>query len=332
MFCTNETQIAGSRHRSFQYGFTLVELLVVIAVIAILIALLLPAVQAARAAARRTECRSHLKQLGLALQNYHDLHRQFPTNSGNGLIPGQRPWHSGLHRKGSPLRGLLPYIDEDNFHRQLDFSGDVVAQIDADPALSTHVIRTFLCPSDQNADGLPDSRAMTNYVPSIGAQMMVSQSAHCDAWIVGADPFDNGSASFAGTQNASEVSGVFARHAWAARLGEITDGTSSTIAIGEVRAGCNKRIHDLGWYNPAGMHFATTIPINFDSCTRKPPAAVGCLSWEIWDAAYGFKSTHAGGCHFLLCDGSIRFISEDIDYLTFQKLGDRHDGEVVGDY
>jgi len=313
-------------------GFTLIELLVSIGVIAILIALLLPAVQAAREAARRTKCKNNLKQLGLALHNYHEVHKRLPVNSGNGVVLGQWPWEVGAHRKGTPLTGLLPFLDEKPFYSQLDFGGDVVQQIDSSQQLRQHVTASLICPSDLNSEGVPEERAMTNYVPCIGAQMMVSQNVTCDAWITQANPFGNGPVPRAGTLDGSMVSGVFARYSWAARIGDITDGLSNTIAMGEVRAGCNERIHNRGWYDPAVMFFATTIPINFDSCRTEPPSVAGCRSWEAWDAAYGFKSSHSGICHFLLCDGSVRAINESIDYMTYQRLGDRRDGHPVGSF
>lgn len=313
-------------------GATLIELLVVMAVIGVLVALLLPAVQSARAAARRAVCRNHLKQIGLALHGYHDAHRQFPVNSGNGIVAGQRPWLPGAHRKGTPLTALTPFLEADTFYSRLDLTGDVVAQIDGDPELRRWVCPVLLCPDDQNGGGIPETRALSNYVPSIGAQMLVSQNASCDAWLTIADPFGNGPENYAGTLQSGLVSGVFARHSWSARLSDVTDGTSMTIAMGEVRAECNQRIYSEGWYNPAGMFFATTIPINFDSCSRDIPSVAGCRSWDVWDAAYGFKSPHPGGCHFVMCDGSVQFLNESIDWLTYQKLGDRRDGGSVGEF
>ncbi|MBW3538642.1 MAG: DUF1559 domain-containing protein [Planctomycetes bacterium] len=313
-------------------GFTVIELLAVVSVIAVLTALILPAVQQAREAARRTQCRNHLKQIAVALYAYHDRSRQFPVNSGNGLVPGQRPWQTGHHRKGTPLVGLLPLLDQKPFYDRLDFGGDVVGQIIADEALRRTAFPVFLCPSDQNAGGVPADRAMTNYAPSIGAQAMRSRNGDCDQWVPFGNPFGNGPASFGGSTDPRRISGVFARHSWAARFDQIRDGASQTIAFGEVRAGCNQRIHNGGWYEPATMFFATTIPINYPSCTREPPAAAGCFSWEALDAAQGFKSAHAGGAHFLLCDGAVRFISENISYHVYQKLGDRRDGQVIRDF
>ena len=298
------------------------------AVVGVLIALLLPAAQQARATARRAICRSSFRQIGVALHNYHEVYGQFPINSGNHLSD-QRPFQVGNHRKGTALTLLLPFLDERAFYGRLNFHVDVVAQIIGDDEMRTHVVPVFLCPSDANGDGVPNQRAMTNYVPSLGAQEMVSRHGDCDAWSTVCNAFGNGSAPWGETMDPSEISGVFARHSWAASFRDIRDGTASTIAMGEVRAECNERIHNRGWYDPMTMFFATTIPINFDSCTQDRPSVAGCRSWIALDAAYGFKSSHPGGCHVLFCDGSVRFLNESIDYLLYQKLGDRHDGYAV---
>ena len=308
-------------------GFTIIELLVTIAIISILIALLLPAVQQAREAARRIQCRNNMKQLGLALHTYHDTFLHLPIGSGNDVVPGQRPWEAGHHRKGSALIGLLPYLEEAQLYRQLDFGGDVVEQIRTS-ALSFIPIATFQCPSDSHGTTLV---ASTNYAPSVGAQIAISQDGHCDAWLLNSNPFGHGDAYYAGTLDMSRVSGPFSRHSVAARLMDITDGTSQTIGFGEVRIGCNQRLFEEGWYDPKTMFFSTSIPVNFNSCIQQPPSVAHCSSWDSFDAAYGFKSQHSGGAFVLLCDGSVQFISEQIDYLTFQKLGDRRDGNVIGE-
>jgi len=112
-------------------------------------------------------------------------------------------------------------------------------------------------------------------------------------------------------------------------MADISDGSSNTIAFGEIRTGCNKKITESGWYDPRTMYFMTSIPINFESCVQESAGAAQCRSWDADDAAFGFKSLHRGGVHVLLSDGSVQFLSESIDYLTFQKLGDRRDGQVI---
>lgn len=307
-------------------GFSLIELLVSTAVIAILMALLLPAVQQAREAARRMQCRSNLKQIGIAVHSYHDTFRTLPINSGNDIVVGQRPWQPGHHRKGTCLVGLLPYLDQAPLYQRLDFRTDVVAQINASD-LASQRLSIFLCPSDT---GGGTGNAPTNYVPSIGAQVALSQGGVCDAWFLRSNPFGHADVPHAGTLDRSRVSGPFTRHSSSCRLAEITDGTSNTIAFGEVRTECNRKIAEHGWFDPQSMFFLTSVPINFDSCTHENAAVATCRSWEVYDAAFGFKSRHHGGAQFLLGDGSVQFLSENVDYLTYQRLGDRRDGQAIG--
>jgi prepilin-type processing-associated H-X9-DG protein len=128
--------------------------------------------------------------------------------------------------------------------------------------------------------------------------------------------------------HARTLSGVFARCTWAAKIKDITDGTSKTIAAGEIlpRSSAFQWIH--GWTLSEGLWFATTAPINHptdpDMFGATPPPG---SNWELdFNTAMGFKSRHAGGANFAFADGSVRFLTEDIDYTTYQKLGARADG------
>jgi len=314
-------------------AFTLVELLVVIAIIGILIALLLPAVQAAREAARRSQCINNLKQLGLALHNYHDVHKQFPPNipiqSSTGYL-----WDAGIHRKGTTLVKLLPFVEQTSLYQQLDFRTDVVAQIvnlGYGVGDNTRDIPVFRCPSDNLRQ-----KGHTNYAPSIGFAPMPSQGNSCTAYqppnII--DYFRSGLAGHGNTDSDRETSGVFSRGVFAARMQDVTDGTSNVIAMGEIRPWCSDH-HRAGWYHTNALWTATTPPINFPTCPGEPPGTDGSLScnhFANWQTSQGFKSLHPGGANFLLCDGSVHFISQTIDYATYQRLGDRWDGRAVGSW
>jgi prepilin-type processing-associated H-X9-DG protein len=132
---------------------------------------------------------------------------------------------------------------------------------------------------------------------------------------------------------------------WAANFRDITDGTSNTIMMGEVRPQCGDHLRN-GWMHFNAMWVATTSPINFkifcvqedngwNSPTPPPganPTQPGCNHFQMWTTGMGFKSRHAGGAHFVLADGSVKFLSENIDYVTYQRLGDRRDGGVIGDF
>ncbi len=339
-------------------GFTLVELLVVIAIIGILVALLLPAVNSAREAARRMQCSNNLKQLGLALQNYQSQIGRFPCNI-NHVIQNAEPWEDRDH--ASHLVHLLPFIEQQNLYDGIDFQiatlpGD---QVISGKPLGQHEVTSFRCPSDSRG-GFQNGRAMTNYAGCIGSQVMRSGSGCNLATIVGNggtkfDHDDDGEDWFSYTSKTPEcnsagpgdirsdcpwpdkISGVFARSTWAASIDEIRDGTSNTIAMGEVRGWCSGFLWRKSWAKSEGLWFATTAPINFPTCPGEDGVpsdpdfgGSGCNNKEnSWNTSMGFKSQHPGGALFVFCDGSVHFLSETIDHTTYQALGDRRDGEVI---
>jgi prepilin-type N-terminal cleavage/methylation domain-containing protein/prepilin-type processing-associated H-X9-DG protein len=344
-------------------AFTLVELLVVIAIIGILIALLLPAVQAAREAARRIQCSNNLKQLGLALHNYHDAFKTFPCNINRVTQYVYKSGESESRDWASHLVHLLPFIEQSAMYDGIDFKLNVrpADQWIGGKQLDQYVVSAFVCPSDSG--GYQNNLAMTNYAGSIGAQIMQSGSGCSMASIVGTggaeyDPDDDGEDWFGGTDTApqcngagpgnirsdcpypAQISGVFARSTWAASLAEIRDGTSNTIAMGEVRAWCSGHLWRKSWARSEGLWFATTAPINFPTCPGENGVAndpnqggTGCNDKEnSWNTNMGFKSTHPSGAMFVFCDGSVHFLSDSINHTTYQALGDRRDGVPVSDY
>lgn len=315
-------------------GFTLIELLVVIAIIATLIALLLPAVQQAREAARRSTCRNNLKQLGIALHNYHETYGQFPPTIFNTWGPNAS-WTA--NEKGSYFVRLLPFIDQAPLYDQVDFQQLTVdGQVDGNGRpLRTIVLEVLICPTDTSPNqwGGGNGRAKTNYHLSMGNQAMPS-SIGCNQYP--GNIFNNGSdVGHGNTGDPNRVSGVLSRLQWAAKLRDITDGPSNTIHAGEIRPNCMD--HGVnGWYHFNATWCATTAPINYPincyGATPVDPTNAPCSQPNNWNTSQGFKSLHPGGAHFLLCDGSARFISETIDYRTYQRLGDRKDGEPVGEF
>lgn len=197
--------------------------------------------------------------------------------------------------------------------------------------------------------------ATTNYAGSVGAQFMESWNGFRITEIInvppgfgvnanGEDWFNQNSGAPRGCprlnvrsdcHDPATLSGVFARSTWAASIHEITDGTANTIAMGEVLPRSSAFQWVMGWAYAEGLWFATTAPINHptdrDSWAGPRPPRGG--DWDDdFNVAMGFKSRHSGGANFMLCDGSGTFISDEIDYGTYQALGARADGTVVGDF
>lgn len=354
-------------------AFTLIELLVVIAIIAILIALLLPAVQQAREAARRTQCKNNLKQLGLAHHNYHDVHKSFAPNIN--IIWDGPPWTIAMRRWGgsqaSHLVQLLPFMEQANLYQGINFSISATVK----PALQTvggklvnaTVIPGYQCPSEGRGSLLgigpgvsPTNpvRAMTSYAGCTGSTFQASARGCRLSTIVGNggplyDANDDGEDWFnratigqyarTDTPHPNNISGVIPRSSWAANIRDITDGTSNTILMGEVRGWCSDALGYWapggggGWADSEALWFSTTAPINFPTCPNENGnpggnGGAGCRNVYSWNTSMGFKSQHIGGAQFLLCDGSVRFLSQNIDHDTYQMLGDRWDGFVVGEF
>ena len=323
------------KSRGNRQGFTLIELLVVIAIIAILVALLLPAVQQAREAARRTHCKSNMRQIGLALHNYHDTFGIFP--SGQYYCRPNTPCNAPNFTADGWAwsASLLPYVDQAPLFNGFDFSR---AMRDAHHAhLLSTPIPVFQCPSDATRKDLlpptvnpflPERFATSNYCGNGGS-------------------FGN---SFEAPRLAADfrqTNGVLGRDS-ARRLRDVTDGTSSTFLVGEV-------IHyDFHWDPTLYGHFhlpraaCCTLKLVRMGNRRLNPGEAGTID----EKREGFSSLHEGGAHFAMCDGSVRFVSENIDhssrqwnaadpfdtagqgadYRTYQRLFSRNDGLPVGEF
>tara|TARA_R110002111_G_scaffold1157_1_gene8150 strand:- start:4673 stop:5635 length:963 start_codon:yes stop_codon:yes gene_type:complete len=313
--------------RNKSQGFTLIELLVVIAIIAILIALLLPAVQQAREAARRSQCKNNLKQWGLALHNYHDAHRLFPMGSDGAA------WSFRAH--------LLPYIDGAASYNQINFNnnsspgnssscsggagGCWECRSETDHLHSLGVAASnsskpmFGCPSDPYAESGPYSTSLPYYVGSylgIGGNDVPHYANAEDRRRILYPPNGLTSGGLSPRQNNGllyQLSSI--------RLRDVTDGTSNTMLIGERSV---DRTLNWGWDICAGVELdswmGTGNGFYFGNNAADPIHADH------------FWSRHAGGGHFLLADGSVRFISYSIDNTTWLNLAARNDGQVLGEF
>ncbi|MBT6496044.1 MAG: DUF1559 domain-containing protein [Planctomycetaceae bacterium] len=316
------------RNTFLRRGFTLIELLVVIAIIAILIALLLPAVQQAREAARRSTCKNNLKQIGIAMHNYHDVHGQFP-------ISPQFVWEQD---KGTYFVQMLPFIDQAPLFESIDFSLSSTTSPTFDlqrlpngEYVHSTIIPVLVCPSETSQPKW-GSRAKTNYHLSMGNQAMPS-SQGCTSYP--GNNFGTGATGHGNARDGATISGIISRGQWSAKFRDITDGTSNTIAAGEIRPQCGD--HSVnGWFHSNATWMATTAPINYPincySQKQVDPSNQPCSRPNNWQTSQGYKSQHAGGAQFLMCDGAVRFLSENIDYITYQRLGDRRDGEPVSGF
>lgn len=312
-------------------GFTLIELLVVIAIIAILIALLLPAVQQAREAARRSQCRNNLKQYGLAIHNYHDVYGQFPPG-GAGTCCAPPPAVGWMVR-------ILPFVDQAPLYNQLDLAGAlppseyasgqhriVPRQIlpDGDEA-RTHQVPIFRCPTDDSPE-FEDGWATSSYCGSLGSQGNVSVDAGCNQW----QPFALELANNGGGLNPLDLSGMFNRVGVKIQMRDVGDGTSNTIVVGEILTRCVD--HNGNWWYSNGSgnaHASTIVPINtMNTCDFSDPM-LPCRPQNNWNWSWGFRSRHTGGAQFLFGDGSVAFLSENIDHQVYQYLGGRADGNAV---
>ena len=320
-----------ARPRARRSGFTLIELLVVIAIIAVLIALLLPAVQQAREAARNAQCKNNLKQMGIAMHNYLDVHRRLPLC----LNASSKP--ISVHAY------LLPAMEQMPLYGKIDFKTNWNSPENA--AARSTTVAGFLCPS-QPAVALPAGWAGTTYRACQGSQVLHGQPST-----------DPSNANF----GMAPPNGVFVPSA-SLSIADVTDGTSNTAAFSEhplgdfnqlasspfdtFRPGTNPATPDeavaqCNAIDPADLSKQGVSDVgapwlqSYHSTTQyhhvAPPNARSCMfpPGRISTTATSF---HTGGVVVTLCDGSVRFVSENISLAVWRGLGSRNGGEVLGDF
>lgn len=341
-------------------AFTLIELLVVIAIIGVLIALLLPAVQKVREAANRTECLNNLKQIGLALHNYHDTHKTLPFGKSPNFV-ATRPG-SAAYARWSAHSQILPYIEQDNLYRSIDFNwppetpgmGGVIPFMPAfqnpnreNSAACRTVVKTFLCPSDGTEVSIADWPGVNNYY------------ANQSTWLC--DLSEKQPSTIAPTEPATGV--LYFRSS--IRLTDIKDGTSSTAMFSEKRRGGGHPDPRSDMYviqNPTTIDALYQTCSNINTTTAVPLTMVQGASWVMGEmcctvynhvsppntttcAGIGFpgnmsnmamqvppSSFHPGIVNVTFADGSVRPLTNDIDLVTWRALGTRNGGEVLGDF
>ncbi len=346
-----------------RFGFTLIELLVVIAIIAILIALLLPAVQQAREAARRTQCRNNMKQLGLAFHNYHDVFNRFPPGYVAKIPNNKTSSERSMFAWGALI---LPYVEQGNLYQVLDPGGSPLDQrlgTAAAPSPERTAVQTvlpaFRCPTDPgpalntfddqhsetamvSGDGYYNrhiwdgtdkiATATSNYVMCTGAgnstTPAVFPTQYGPPWGVG---FQNSGIRIRDMTDGTTNTFILGERAW--KFGEIVPGAATIYAISadvtNLDQGSSWNVKAAGT-NVLGL---TYEGINFSASNPKHQSRA-------------FSSPHTGGAFFAMGDGSVQFISENIDFEfqgitatftdginnTFGKLAARNDGGVVGEF
>ena len=313
-------------------GFTLIELLVSMGIIGILIGLLLPAVQSAREAARRTGCSGNLKQIALAMHEYHDIHGTLP--------PGKKGccW-------GTWLISVLPQLEQQALFNSYNFSGNNTPGLPpsydtdlryfgaANRTVTSTRLTAYLCPSDQTnapisltTDGLTVSCTSQNYAGNFGNTLQLQED-------LPGNPF--GGAPF------SDVGSPMADHSRPARptvgFRELTDGLGGTILAAEVVVGQGPDLRGFSWWGDAAG-FETYLTPNSaspdvlalaDYCSNRPPNPPCTASTPGLTDVYAARSRHPGGVHAAMADGTVRFVKDSIQMKTWRALSTTRGGEVV---
>jgi prepilin-type N-terminal cleavage/methylation domain-containing protein len=333
-------------------GFTLIELLVVIAIIAILIALLLPAVQQAREAARRTQCRNNLKQIGLAVHNYHDSFNCFPPGYiaiiGVAATP---PYPNDLNGKNAFVQ-LLPYLDQAPLYNQINQSIPMATGLTAYPAaalaqneaLGRTVIPVFMCPSSTAPPTSTYKYPANGFAPGYPPQEMTFIGGRTD--YSGTTGVRSGFGNVAYNNNqGGDREGMFVMAGVpggnTARMRDVVDGTSNTFILGErtgstsiylkttIATGLPAAIGETngGAWSDALVfeHWLKGSLYDGNTPSGGGPCAINCTNLR----GGGFHCFHTGGAHFLMGDGAVKFVSENIAAFVFAASITRKKGEVA---
>jgi len=292
-------------------AFTLIELLVVIAIIGVLIGLLLPAVQKVREAANRMSCQNNLKQLGLALHNYHDVSQRFPVGADS--VTGLS-WR--VH--------LLPFIEQENLYRRFNFgpgpwNGGPNREGPNKMVHALNRIPNFNCPS------VPVIQASNGSSTLLDGRKTYTSDYHGVAGPKGINPVTGAAYAWDATpagQGGFARQGVLGRNS-NQRLADITDGTSNTLMVGEVSVRWQGNILDsdgADWVRGIGFNNGMASCRNVQNAINTPYNGI------YNDISFGSQHP-GGGAQFVMCDGSVRFIQQSIDLVIYKSTASRDGGE-----
>ncbi|QDU78276.1 Type II secretion system protein G precursor [Bremerella volcania] len=336
MFLLMRTKRIPGRPKKQSRGFTLVELLVVIAIIGVLIALLLPAVQQAREAARRMSCSNQMKQIGLALHNYHDTHLSFPPGAVSGhvtCVNGTTPLGGNSNECTQTFAPwtvlILPFAEQNSLHDQFDFtrifSPFSSSCSSPNKQYQFEPLEMYKCPSDPNSGG--DAPTL-NYLACQGGGDPGTVNAELHV-------------ACAGTSSPTRyffTNGMFYNNS-PTRFSDVTDGMTNTFMVGESMyhflLGSHPGIatRETSWASGQLVNSVFATPITL--CAAANPinsATPVATTHQLAEMTSTFGSRHPGGCMFTLGDASVRFFSENMDLAVYRSMGRRADGGPVGGY
>lgn len=304
-------------------GFTLVELLVVIAIIGVLVGLLLPAVQAAREAARRMQCSNNLKQLGLAIHNFHDTHGvivsgAFPPRPSSSPTPADQ-WR---YSRFSGFVPLMPFAEQQTLYDSFNIFADY-GHVDNRPQ---EPLALLFCPSRRSPERLPSGteQARGDYAFCGGGELPNGDRSHVHANL--STTFSNGMFMMV---SAAQDDSMWKKPG-KLTFASVKDGLSNTIAVGEkrteeIRDDSGTLIDGVTKGQCDGPQFRWGYHSSRNTTSPMNGPLLG--SWGNYDA--NFASAHPGGCNFLIGDGSVHFITESVNFETYNRLAARDDGKPV---
>jgi prepilin-type N-terminal cleavage/methylation domain-containing protein len=351
------------------HGFTLVELLVVIAIVGVLVALLLPAIQMAREAARRSQCGNNLKQLAIAVHQFHDANGTVPPTVSRMPTNG---WGTGW----GFIPFMLPYLEQQALYDTINFNTNVACN--SMRAVQQAQIKALGCPSDPKAFRLLDDRTLgvstcndsnglaVSVNPSLGSKLRLATRMSCyvgsfgDGFVFGDEvPYTWGSTVRSKYGCGGCAAGRFGgltpvipecplpgvlfgagpnhRGIWdymnsipTVRFAQITDGLSNTVLWGHTSSLAAG--DDMVWFSINGNVNGTSLPINFNLALSQQQKSFYCPGCDQLGALWrgrGFQSHHPGGSMFALCDGAVLFLGQNIDMVTYNAIGSRSGSETA---